>query len=60
MFSLESPYRGDTDEYTQHYFFSIKKEKHPNLFQICSYVFFVSKELKNEFDSAVVNESSVF
>ena len=41
MFSLESPYRGDSNKYTQYTIFNIKKkENHPKLFQICSYVFF--------------------
>ena len=40
--------------------FSIeKKENHPKLSHICSYVIF-SKGLKNEFETAVVNEPSVF
>ena len=37
----------------------MKKEKHPELSQICSYGIF-SKGLKNEFETAVVNEPSVF
>ena len=35
------------------------KKKHHKLSQICSYGFF-SKVLKNEFETAVVNEPSVF
>ena len=35
------------------------KKKHPKLSQICSYGLF-SKVLKNEFETAVVNEPSVF
>ena len=33
MFSLESPHRGDSNEYTQYTIFNIKKEKenHPKL-----------------------------
>ena len=38
--------------------FSIKKENDPKLSQMYSYVIF-SKGLKNEFETAVVNESSV-
>ena len=34
-------------------------ENHPKLSQICNYGIF-SKELKNEFETAVVNEPSVF
>ena len=29
MFSLESPHRGDSNEYTQYTIFIIKKENHP-------------------------------
>ena len=39
--------------------FSIKNENHPKLSQICNYGTF-SKGLKNEFETAVVNEPSVF
>ena len=40
-------------------FFIYKKEKHHKLSQICNYGIF-SKGLKNEFETAVVNEPSVF
>ena len=30
MFSLESPHRGVSNEYTQHTIFNIKKENHTN------------------------------
>ena len=40
-------------------FSQYEKEKHPKLFQICSYWIF-SKGLKNEFERAVVNQPSVF
>ena len=40
-------------------FFIIKTENHPRLFQIGSYGIF-SWGLKNEFETAVVNEPSVF
>ena len=59
MFSLESPHRGDSNEYTQYTIFNMKIEHHPNLTQICSYKI-VSKGLKKEFETAVVNEPSVF
>ena len=39
--------------------FSIKIKYHPKLSQICSYGIF-SKRLKNKFQTAVVNELSVF
>ena len=59
VFSLKSPHRGSSNEYTQYAIFNMKKEKHPKLSQICSYGIF-SKGLKNEFETAVVNEPSVF
>ena len=58
MFSLESPHRGDSNEYTHYTIFNIKIS-HPELFEICSYGIF-SKGLNNEFETAVVNEPSVF
>ena len=59
VFSLESPHRGDSNGYTQYTFFHYKKENHPKLSQICSYGI-CSKGLKNQFETAVVNEPSVF
>ena len=59
MFSLESPHRGDSNEYTQNTIFNLNIKNHPYISQICSYEIF-TKGLKNEFDSAVVNESTVF
>ena len=59
MFPLKSPHRGDSNEDTQNTVFNINTKNHPNLSQICSYEIF-AKGLKNEFDSAVVNESTVF
>ena len=57
MFSLESPQRGDSNEYTQ---YTISPQKnHSKLSQICSYGIY-SKGPKNEFKTAVVNEPSVF
>ena len=59
VFILESPHRGDSNEYTQYTIFQYEKEKHPKLSQICSYEIF-SKGLKNEFERAMINEPSVF
>ena len=39
--------------------FSIKKNMHPKLSKICSYGLFF-KGLKNKFETALVNEPSVF
>ena len=58
VFSLESPHRGDSNKYTI-YLSNVKKENPPKLSKICRYVIF-SKGLKNEFDTAVVDEPSVF
>ena len=56
MFSLESPYRGDSNEYILYTIYII--QKYPNLSQICSYGI-ISKGLKNEFHIDVVEERSV-
>ena len=69
--SLESPHPGDSNEYTQYTIFNIKKKKNtifnmkkrkkniPNYPKSAVMVFF-SNRLKNEFETAVVNELSVF
>ena len=60
MFSLESPQRGDSNEYTQNTISQYKKNHHTCILsQICNYGI-CSKGLKNEFETAVVNEPSVF
>ena len=59
VFSLESPHRGDSNECTQYISFNIKK-----IITLCypksvaSGIF--PRGLMNEFESAVVNELSVF
>ena len=58
MFSLESPQRGDSNEYTHYTIFHYKKNI-PKLSQICNYGI-CSKGLQKEFETAVVNEPSVF
>ena len=55
VLSLESPHRGDSSEYKQYTIFNIKKDNHPKLSKICNFGIF-SKGLKNEFETAVVNE----
>ena len=58
MFSLESPHRGDSHEYTQYTIFNMKKKNPliiPNL-QLWDF----SRGLKNEFETVVVDEPSVF
>ena len=59
VFSLESPRQGHSNENTKSTIFDIKKENRPKLSHICSFRIF-SKGLKNEFETAVVNEPSVF
>ena len=59
VFSLESPQRGDSNEYTQYTISQYKEEIHPELSQICNYGI-CSKGPKYEFEPAVVNEPSVF
>ena len=58
VFSLESPHRGDSNEYKQHTFL-IKQEKSP-LITLSLSLWDFSKGLKNEFETAVVDEPSVF
>ena len=58
MFSLESPHQGDSNEYTQHTIFNIKT-KSPLIIQSLPLWIF-SRGLKNEFETAVVVEPSVF
>ena len=41
VFSLESPHRGDSNEYTQYTAFNIKKKNHTKLSQICSQETFI-------------------
>ena len=59
MFSLESPHRGDSNEYTQYTIFNMNKKDTINYPKSAAMGFF-SKGLKNEFETAVVNEPSVF
>ena len=59
VFSLESPHRGDSNEYTQHTIFNIKKKITQN-FPKSAAMSFCSKGLNKEFKTAMVNEPSVF
>ena len=52
MFSLESPQRGNSNEYTQYTIFQYKKENIPQLSQLCNYGI-CSMGLKNEFETAI-------
>ena len=70
MFSLASPHRGDSNEYTQYTITQYKKANNPKLSQICNYGICSKGRVpksatmefvpKNEFEPAVVNEPSVF
>ena len=62
VFSLESPHRGDSNEYAQYAIINVKKKitlNYPKYNNVCCYGIF-SRGLKNEFETAVVNEPSVF
>ena len=39
-FSIESPHRGDSNDYTQYTIFNMSKKKQPKLSQICNYGIF--------------------
>ena len=58
MFPLESPHPGDSNKNTKYTIFNIKKItlNYPK----SATMGFFSNGLKNEFETAVVNESSVF
>ena len=59
MFSLESPHLGDSNEYTRYTIFNMNKKDIINYPKSAAMGFF-SIGLKNEFETAVVNEPSVF
>ena len=56
MFSLELPHRGDSNEYTQYTIFNMNKKNTLNYSKSAAMGFFPKKE----FETAVVNEPSVF
>ena len=59
MFSLELPHQGDFNENTQYIIFNMKKKITPNYPKSAAMRIF-SKGLKNEFETAVVNEPTEF
>ena len=59
MFSLESPHKGDSNEYTQYTIFNIKKKPRKIILNSAD-TGFLSTGLKNKFEIAMVNEPSVF
>ena len=54
VFAIESPHRGDSNEYTQYTIFNMKTKNTQN------YSKPVVMGFKNEFETALVNEPSVF
>ena len=63
MFSLESPYRSDPNEYTQHTTINLKQlitQNYPKYNTVCCFGIFFCQGLKNEIEIAMVNEPSVF
>ena len=59
MYSLESPHRGDSNEYTQYTIFKMNKKNTLN-YPKSTVMGFFSKGLNNEFETALVKEPSVF
>ena len=54
VLSLESPHRGDSNDYTRYTIFNIKKISFK--YSKSAVIGFIFKGLKEEFDTAVVNE----
>ena len=54
VFSLESPYQGDSNQYTPYTIFNIKKKITQN-YPKSAGIGFCSEGLKNEFETAAVN-----
>ena len=59
VFSLESPHQGDSNEYTQYTIFNVKRKITLNYIKFAAVGFF-PRDSKIEFETAVVNEPSVF
>ena len=59
VFSLESPHRGNSIKYTQYIIFNIIRKIIIN-YPKSAAMGFISKGLQNDFETAVVNEPSVF
>ena len=59
MFALELPHRGDSNENTQYTIFNRNKKNTLNYSKSAAKGFF-SKGFRNEFETTVVNEPSVF
>ena len=59
VFSLESPPRGDSNECTQYTIFNVENKITLNYLRSAAMGFY-SMGLKNQFETAMVNEPSVF
>ena len=59
VFTLESPHRGNSNEYTKYTIFN-KKGKTPQIIPNLQLWYFFPKGLKKEFKTAMVNKPSVF
>ena len=59
VFSLESPHRGDSNKNTQYTIFNMNKKNTLNYPKAAAMGIFPA-DSKNEFETAVVNEPSVF
>ena len=59
VFPLESPHRGDSNEYTQYTIFNIKKEITLNYPKTAA-MGFCFKRLQTEFETIMANEPPVF
>ena len=58
VFSLESPHRGDSNEYTQYTIFNIKKVNNPKLSLICRYGFlfqWTQERVRNSHDKRAIS-----
>ena len=63
LFSLESPHRGDSNEYTQHTTLITIKKKTTKIYpkyNMSAAIEFFPRDLRKGFEIAVVNELSVF
>ena len=61
VFSLESPHQGDSNENTQYTIFNLKKKNwKSSLITLNLQPGDISQGNKNQFETAVVNEPSVF
>ena len=61
-FSLVSPHLGDSNEYTKYTIFSIKKDIHPKLSQICNYgIFFegTPERVRNNRDKRAISVRAI-